>query len=871
MNFEKPQSLPRYTDDEVAAFHPILGYCLSEAINNLSTSPKFIVEHHKNIGSLTADFAIINSASKRILLPIEVKRTPASISSTRYRNQARMYVTEAGKLRETPFYALTNLEITELYRYDPKRASVIEQVIEPGAINIGFFKSTRLDDFLQKLIKLWTEILLIILVKGYSYKDQIKNFSSLLNLRKNNLWHESLMPTCFEYIRGAVKNIKSPADSWHPATFFKSNPQRMLEMGEGFNFKSIFKTPPPSSTDKDIWDPNLIKELYNAGLIKQSGDDIAEFIHLIVGKGREAEGIVTTDTELARFLIALTRIVLNRDLQKNEIVCDPAAGIGSLLTSLIDFYPTLEPRQIWANDKEHLFEEGLSLRLGLLFATMLSNTNSPVVTISCISKLKPEQFDNVKVIVMNPPFISTARGLNVNEQKSNFSKRIKDITGHNSVLNIGQIGVEGLFLELVTSLVKKGTLMALIIPKRYLTAQGDEAVAFRKFLVNEFGMNILATYPREGLFEDVTKATMIVVGIKGDLSTVVQGISTNVSIDHIDLQEMVNKLSDNREADNFEPVFGVFQRAFERKKMTQFVEQGWRSFFGAAKVANEWVESNFKGLVTLKDIKLPIKRGRLGNKGLSDLLFISSNKKLWDICKDKVPSSWLSLGIKNSDQTQNPFLDKKGDLYHFLKIPDNIAQERAKSRSILNNIIKCHSKLGHIKGTKQKKKEKTIKETLKILEESAKLVSRSGTVLIPRNIRRLASGFVLTKGTYVSTNFVEVSLPNKESSLLFLSWILSIFGQLQFELFAQDQEGARKIEKKQVEHIKIPDLTVISDDHKKKIINTMSTVEFLDFYNMKVRTIDLLWGQALFGSLGPEKVNEAKGLLEELILERDPQ
>ncbi len=165
----------------------------------------------------------------------------------------------------------------------------------------------------------------------------------------------------------------------------------------------------------------------------------------------------------------------------------------------------------------------------------------------------------------------------------------------------------------------------------------------------------------------------------------------------------------------------------------------------------------------------------------------------------------------------------------------------------------------------------TEKDILKIIEESSKLASKPGTVLVPRNIRRLASGFILNKATYVSTNFVEVLLPDRESGLLFLLWVLSIFGQLQFELLAQDQEGARKIEKEQTESIKIPNFATIPDDYKKKIINAIATVEFLDFYNMRIRPIDILWGEAVFASLAVEKVNEAKALLEELILERDPQ
>ena len=870
MYFKKPQFLPRHTDDEIKVFHPILGYCLNKAIGNLKLSTKLKIEHHKNIGSLTVDFAVINSKTQRIVLPIEVKRTPASISSTRYRNQARMYVTEAGKLCQTPFYALTNLEITELYRHDTKRSSVIEQIVEPGAINIGSFYSTNVDDFLLRLIKVLEDFLSTISSNKYSYKDQIRNLSTLLGLRKNNRWHEILIPTCFEYIRGAFKNTSSPTQKWRTATFFSPNPQRLLELGKAVDFRNIFKDPKPSSSDNDVWDPNLIRELYNAGLTRRSGDDFAELVHFVASKGREAEGLVTTDIELGRFLAALINALLGSEFKNHEIACDPAAGIGSLLTSLFDFYPKLKPNQIWANDKEHLFEEILSLRLGLLFLTTLSEDNSPTVTANCISELKKEQFDNVKVIVMNPPFVSTSRGINVGEQKHAFSKSIRNITNQDSILNIGQMGLEGPFLELVTALARKGALIAVIIPKRYLTAQGKEAVNFRKFLIGQFGLTALATYPREGLFEEVTKGTMIAVGVKGEATKIVRGISVDTSIDQIDLQKLIHNLHENEEKDNFEPAFGVLQRVLNREHLCQSVQKGWRSFFGAGKLAQNWVDGHFKGFLLLKEMGLGIKRGRLGNKGLSDLLYISSNNKLWKACQAKLPSSWIEVGIKNSDQADHPFLGVDGDFYYFLKVPHKVLDKNAKHHRVLLDIIEQHSRLGHIKGKKQKKKEKGVKEALKILKESSELVSRSGTLLIPRNIRRLASVFVLNREAYISTNFIEVYPSDAEQGLLLLSWLLSIFGQLQFELMAQDQEGARKIEKEQAGNIKIPDFSKIPKSLKLEIKKGMKGANFLDLYNVQLRPIDLVWSRILFAGSGIEKLNQAKGLLEELILERSP-
>lgn len=874
MQFNEPNSLPKYTDDEVKSFHPVLGYCLQLAIKSIREDgilkDDLFIEHHKRVGSLQMDFAILRAKSKRIFLPIEVKRTPASVSSTRYRNQARTYVVESGKLAENQFYVLTNLEITELYKNDQNRPSVIEQLIEPGTINIGLFRESKVDEFLGRLTEVFKNIIIKILKDNLSYNDKILLFSKMLSMHLDKKWHESLIPGCFEYVRGALKNINTEASTWRIATFFRQNPKLLITKGLKINFKNIFKEPLPTISDSNTWDSQIISELYKAGASRKTGDDLEEIIHYIVSEGRETEGVIATDNELARLLGVLMRVMIGRKLKNEEIVCDPAAGSGSLLVNLLDFFPKLTPKQIWANDKEVRFQEGLSLRLGLLFPYLISEKNSPTITCNCISRLKPEQFKDVSLVVLNPPFISGARNLFANSEKEKFKKAIIELKG-NSKLVIGQIGVEGPFVELIVSLIKKGTICGFIVPKRYLTARGPEAIAFREFLINDFGLEIMVTYPREGLFEEVMKSTAIVIGKKRGTPEAIKGISIDIPLEQIDLQELLNNLNNNKNISFPEPVPGVFQRIIKREIIINSIDKGWRIFFGHAHAAKKWIDSNLGTLFSFQEIGWEMRRGRVGNSGLSDLIYISSNKKIWDKVKSNFPETFIFMGIKKSNQSKDAFLKRNEDYLQCLALPSNIPIEYFYKNDAIKLILKEYSQLAINKTVKQKKKLKSFNEILKILKNTSKCISKKGTILVPRNIRRFASAFILNRPCLISTNFIEIIPTNNEEGLLFLSWILSIFGQLQFEICCQDQEGTRKIEKNQLLDIKMPVFSKIPTKIINKIKKEMMNVNFLDLYNIELRPIDCLWSKYLFGELYINKAYEAKGYLEELILERNPQ
>ena len=113
------------------------------------------------------------------------------------------------------------------------------------------------------------------------------------------------------------------------------------------NFKGIYDysvtsfTPTVSVTNIDL------VNLYELGQQNVTGDSIANVLHSIVSSGHEHDGEVATDLELGRIVAALAKDEIGT-LAPSDIVCDPAAGSGNLISAAIDSM-NLQPTQILAN------------------------------------------------------------------------------------------------------------------------------------------------------------------------------------------------------------------------------------------------------------------------------------------------------------------------------------------------------------------------------------------------------------------------------------------------------------------------------------------------------------------------------------------
>lgn len=227
----------------------------------------------------------------------------------------------------------------------------------------------------------------------------------------------------------------------------------------------------------------------------------------MVSEDKHHEGEVATDLELASLAAVLAKMS-NGALANGKKICDPAAGSGNLICSSINIF-NAEPNQLIANDINPKLIELLSLRLGLSFPKVIAKPNVAQITTEDIVNLNKSDFKDVDVVLLNPPFVA---GINCVNRKVPFYNKIKSLKGSEAITKVGQMNLGAVFLETVCHLVNVGTTIVCIFPKAHLTERGEEAVAFRRMLLNLFGLHTIFNYPAEGLFDSVTEETCIFVG-----------------------------------------------------------------------------------------------------------------------------------------------------------------------------------------------------------------------------------------------------------------------------------------------------------------------------------------------------------------------
>ncbi|WHX25657.1 BpuSI family type II restriction endonuclease [Virgibacillus halodenitrificans] len=866
------KSLPKYDDDEVRVFHPICESALNRALVNLGLEDDYEVKHHETVGSLEADFVLIRRTTGKYVLFIEVKRKPAAVSSTRYRIQAQSYVQEARSAVELPYYAITNLEVLDVFKYDNSRPSVTQQIIEPSPVRVGNFSDDPAK-FFENLVGAFVKTIRIVINDQGSYKELTGSFIPMLEDNKSNRvrWHQSLVVAGYEYIRG-VLNANNRRVPWRTALTYKNRPSKLIDNIKSINFNSLTLPPVPVSKDNEIWNTVMLQDIAELGQKTMSGDELAELIHSIAIAGREHEGLVPTDLELANILAILSRHELNRDLLKGEIICDPAAGSGNLLSSSKSGFQNIKPKQLWANDNEPLFPELLSIRLGLMFPTVVSPNNSPKVTEKDIIELDKDEFRDVRVVLMNPPYVS---GVKDPITKKKVAARIFDINGEMSNTYVGQVGIEAPFLELVTSLVENETVISVVFPKQYLTTKGREASAFRQFLLNEFGLTTIFMYPREGIFQDVIKDTVVIIGCKNIEQKQVKVITSEIPLANIDLTKLkqgLNKL--NTDSSLTSLTYGVNVRKMSTSNLEENINEGWRNLTVLGENVEKWIHDtvalNSAKLSTIHDLK----RGRIGNAGASDLLFINTNNRFWYTVQDYVPVEWLYPALRTVKEIDSIFVNSSTTEVRFFAPPEESFQSGTKEYDILETILDIYidvqSKV--LANTKQRKKVKTKEELRNIINRERKKITNEYTILVPRNIRRFARIFITTEKSYVSTNVIEVTGGSIEEKWITTSWLQSIFSQLQFEGMAKDQEGTRKLEEGSIGDLLIPEIKNVSKDAMSELIkHTKNREEFLDLCNPQLFDVDKIWSEIISPSETEEALSGTLSLLEERVAERFPE
>lgn len=845
-----------YSDSEVNVFHPICEDGLNLALERLGRSADYEVIHHRHTGSLEMDYVIANRNTGLYLCVIEVKRTPGDVNSTRYQHQAMSYVLENAGQTEEPFYVITNLENAILFRFDERRPRVYQQMLTPGNVHIcSFAEHENNEEVTLAFSNYFQGVLTSIFNDQYEYFLTLDEFAEVMTASRYDArrWKSNLAVMLYEYIRGAFSQVNR-ANDLHDIRGFRGDIREICNEAAQIDFGGIF-TYFASEFELNVNIPNsLLEDLYELGMQNITGDSIAGVLHQIVSAGYEHDGVVPTDLELARIISELTRNISGA-LNENECICDPAAGSGNLISSAINVYGVTS-NQIKANDYNQQLLELLSLRLGLNFSRSINLSTAPEITDLDINNIKPDYFRDVKVILLNPPFVA---GINCTDRKEELFDTIGNVSGEPAITNFGQMPLEAVFLELITELAVPGTVIACVFPSKHLVARGQDARIIRQLLLSKFGLHTIFTYPSDDLFESVDIDTCVLIGTIKEYNDNVSVIASQTSIPNINIDRFRRALSSSL-SDHFSTITpGISGMIIAHSDLENNVENGWREtnedFAGALRLINASFVTSEK-LCRLDSYNYLMRRGVFGNQGGTNLICFNKSP-LYSEYQNVVN---LSEGI-NSAKTINTLSIEHGD--SLILVPNN------NEAGIIERIVDRFSNAPIVNNGKQSKHTKNSAQWRRVLNTVNNSFAPQNTVLIPRAIRAQGRVGYLTRGMYISTNLIRCFTDSAEHAMLLASWMNTIFYQLICELSSKSERGLRKMEEVDFNSTLVPNFEALSSDFTGKILNIISNTHFLNLKSPKIREIDRVWAEELFEEEADSILADARRFLLFLANRRD--
>ncbi len=846
-----------YSDSETGRFHPLCEDALNQAITALGLGGTYEVKHEQYTGSLRMDFVVENTNTGRYLCVVEVKRTPADVQSTRYQFQAQSYVQLNQANNERPFYVLTNLEKLISFRYDASKPGVHQQILQPGLESVCDFSLDDETAITSKLAIVFQRLIDDFINDRYILFTTLDDFLTYMKTTMPNSqqWKSSMAVLMYEYIRGAFHAVhKSSPTITYNVSRFSGDVQQICIEGNRVDFDGIFSYNAMDYLPRLVLANSMLSNIYNYGAANISGDAIADALHNMVSEHNRHDGEVATDLELANLVSVVVKKV-HGNVGMGKKICDPAAGSGNLITSAIRIFG-LAADQIIANDINPKLLELLSLRLGLNYPQTINRANAPTVINKDIVNLTPNDFTNVEIVLLNPPFMA---GINCADRKIPFFNKIRSLKGTDGITEVGQQNLGAVFLETVCYLVPNGTTIACIFPKAQLTERGAEAVAFRQMLLGVFGLQSIFNYPGEGLFETVTEETCILVGKKAVGAQSIRVYSSDVNVADIDLHAF-EQYAGGYNPTQFDSITADLEaREISKAELISSVDDGWRVVCSEMSESIEFVETNIvhnPKMDLLPNTAVSHRSSPIQRKGGTDLAYFNAIKVLHD---RYVHSVSLDEGMRNAEW--NEFILSTGDskFLNFNNLSPRLASQ------IINDFIPLAREK-----EKQQTTGKTATEWKSIMEYYGNLQTPANCVLLPTKTRKDGRIHVTTFPIYVSSNFTIFSYNSLNDAIIAASYLTTVFYQLECEVMSKGHTGLRKTDKKDAETTHAPVLNGLTAAERNAVLAEAPNVSFQNLNNPQISHIDEIWAEILFGANASDKLDEAVRLLRFLANRRNP-
>ncbi len=850
-----------YTSDEVRDYHPIVEWSLNKAIDALHLQDIYTVIHHYNIpGSSTIpDFALIDNSSKRVVFVVEVKRNKAEVESQRYWNQARGYVRDL-KFKWKPnsplYYCVTNIE--ELLFFCEREAPI------SSCLLIGNpYKHTDFDPELQKSkvsadqltnsfksiieqihrnatpvwVNNWNPLV-------HSFMANYLSLAGKVNLdseqAKEISLYELLRLLFYGYLReyyllNGHSNasyfsdlIRSTSSSSQFGNLLKGYFDKVLQL----DFRQIFSEYPlneihliNSSKEiiEDFKDFVVSLEKYIKEAVKENSSP-PYFFNLLSSEIYEREelhnkGKVMTDPELATLLVEMT-------LSGNEKnIIDPGCGDGSLLSASYDKLMSSLNLSSGKNHQElinRLHGREIDPFLSQLASFRLLAKNFESVNPSTYLDITPEDiFEKLEkthydAVVMNPPFLRNDDSNAPITNKEQMIESIKKAELDCFVEDAKQPNLLYYFVNYAWHYLKnEGHLGAILMTK---VLNNQDGTPFKKFIKDK--VDYIVQYPRS-YFPEFKVTTCIIVCTKRERS---KNVIKFVNIKNPSVLEDINSFGNEIKAINSNEINPNYSVKLVNSNDIKSSDN-WRLFL----IDPEDKFNKFNNHPLLSEITSffkEIKRGQSDNSGGTNFIYYESIQNPLADYTEGLSESAITQGLKNNRSKRYLELTKE-DLYQekAIKIPKDYA-ELLDLDVIEDPKLKVYLQKGRDHYGEKKWK--------KIVSEAYR--SRvNATLIIPRADRKKHTVYLNNSGKeiVISSNFTYLSSPiqnkfgklKEKTALAFIeAYLVSSFGQIQFEVQSNNQEGMRKFEKRSALKLKVIDPSRLSESEINTVIERFNVL-----------------------------------------------
>lgn len=880
-----------YNSDEVNDFHPLVEGALNNALGSCGYNNIAEVVHHPAIPNSTIipDFAIRLIASQRYVFIVEVKRTQRDVESQRYQNQSRSYVTDFGPHWEPnyhKYFCVTNIERLVLFadrngvpltscllKGNPRQHSLFNPVNHDATTSVAELQATFeniLPNIFNRVAPDWDNSWQLVIESFHNNYVALKNLLGYPEVVKKELTlYELFRLLAYAYLKDFYTQTANP-NAAHFHNYPPNNaslPQFTNNLSNNYNriiqldFQQIF-------TDHPNQGQRLFPNNFSANYLQYFRDLIQCFIlhnsnavadnpspsyvfnlltsKIYVREELHGKGKIMSDAELSNLLVALCID------SPNAKVLDPGCGDGALLDASYDQISLLAAtanqakthnqilNQIDGIEVDPFLSQLSAFRLLSKNLAQVNNTTSANILIGDIfHNARANQYD---AVVMNPPFLRNDNP-DAPITAADKTKMRNAITGQGLnyfVANASQPNLYFYFTNYIWHYLRNNGKAGIILMTKFLNNEDGEHL--KQFISDK--VEVIISYPRK-YFQEFVVTTVVVILKKGNNSANVSFVRVsdeNVLFNPDNLKTILALNADTTTA-------SYKLRVVPRN--TLVASENWKQYL------NDKNYDDFLNLNCLVDINhhfASIKRGGAEASGASTIIFptldqqanhyFGFGKRLTPAQKNAgvqrtridIPvglNANVSYGVQNNFQRRNYVLSvndiELDKAFHFPARADRneanaLPVALQGNQDLVDFFDDCVAEFGLAKW--------------RTIVNGAFRNTINPQILIPRADRTKhcvyynPHNYNLT----LSTNFFycndlqnqNANATDEQQYKFITAFLLSAFGQIQFELNANNQEGLRKLEGFQITRFKIPDLTQVT---QAEILSVIAAFNALNIAN----------------------------------------